>query len=393
MLLAIIGLVLGAVLIVFCFSVAIGGGAKSKRQASGENEFLAIDFETANSKYYSACSLGLVQFRDGTPVRKLHYLIDPGCKFDPANIFIHGITPEQVSGKPRFDRLWLIVAPMLSRYKVVTYSDFDVKVLKALIKRYKLRAPGRIDFADVYRQIRDAIHGLANYKLPTVAEYLKINGLQHHNAQSDAETCGRIYAWLLAHPGKTISAGSGRSATYAQQEYIRNLGGHVSPTLTVSQASRLIDGLIEQREKQRVIEAEERARQREQAKSDARQAKENARLVAKRKKAESELQTLAGVMSDPSYKPRKSRTKKMQDLRDFQHLVNRIIADSIIEPLEILEVKEWLESHKLRPNEFSTTIAAIDAALKDGVIDDKETQQLYEKMLDCINELKDRPAI
>lgn len=391
MVLAIIGLFIGVVLIAFCFSIAIGGG--SKRHVSGGNEFLAIDFETASSKYFSACSLGLVLFRDGVPIRKLHYLIDPGCKFDPVNIAIHGITPEQISGKPRFDRLWLVVAPMLSKYKVVSYSDFDAKVLKALIRHYKLRASGRIDFVDVYQKIRDVIHGLSNYKLPTVAEYLKIDGLQHHNAQSDAETCGRIYAWLLAHPGKTISAGSGRQATYAQQEYIRNLGGHVPPTLSVSQASRMIDKLIERREEQRVIEAEERARKREQAKADARQVREKERLSAKRKKTEDELQTLAGAMGDPSYKPRKSRTKKMQDLRDFQHLVNRIIADSVIEPSEIIEVKEWLESHKLRPDEFSTTIAAIDAALQDGVVNETETQQLYEKMLDCIIELKERPSV
>ena len=120
----------------------------------------------------------------------------------------------------------------------------------------------------------------------------------------------------------------------------------------------MIDKLIERREEQRIIEAEERARKREQAKADARQAREKERLSAKRKKTEDELQTLAGAMGDPSYKPRKSRTKKMQDLRDFQHLVNRIIADSVIEPSEIIEVKEWLESHKLRPDEFSTTIAA-----------------------------------
>ena len=40
-------------------------------------EFVAIDFETANKSYDSACSIGLVTVRDGAIVDEYYKLIRP----------------------------------------------------------------------------------------------------------------------------------------------------------------------------------------------------------------------------------------------------------------------------------------------------------------------------
>ena len=364
---------------------------KSPLKTNG-NRFVAIDFETANDKYYSACSLGIVVFEKQQPIERKTFLISPQTKFDPINISIHGITADMVKDAPTFDKLWPIVYPYLTKSKVVMYSDFDAKVLKSLIRKYNLRPIGtssiRLDCFDVCQAARDTIVGLTNYKLPTVCQYLGIGGLNHHEATSDAEACGKIYCWLYNHRGKVTTVTNDRPATYAQQDYIRNLGGDVPPVLSVREASMMIDKLIRENEIRREEEYEARQAERE-AKREAKrlaekEAREAEKLYKKRKKEEDALKLLADEMADPDYRTRKSRSKRVQDLKE--------LADSVIEVDEILQIKAWLSAHVVLSDDFMKMFNLIDAVLADGKIDDVETQYLYEGLLDCMITLRNRQS-
>lgn len=44
--------------------------------------FVAIDFETANSNAYSPCSVGIAKFENGTLVDSFYSLINPEQEFD-----------------------------------------------------------------------------------------------------------------------------------------------------------------------------------------------------------------------------------------------------------------------------------------------------------------------
>lgn len=55
-------------------------------------DFVSIDFETANSRYDSACSIGLAAVRDMAVVDTFYSLINYDGNFLPANISIHGFT-------------------------------------------------------------------------------------------------------------------------------------------------------------------------------------------------------------------------------------------------------------------------------------------------------------
>ena len=338
--------------------------------------FAAIDFETANSRYYSACAMGLVLFEGGVQKSRKLYMINPGCSFSPENVAIHGITRAQVEDAPKFDALWPELVPIFRKYRVAAYSDFDKKVLHSLIRHYGLSdsEPLSIDYLDVCQFARENILGLTNYKLPTVSEFLKVEGLKHHDAVSDAETCGKIYVRLYAEGGHKIRASMDVPATYAQQDYIRHLGGKVPPTLSKAGASKLITELIEQQRR----EAEE--------------------SVAKRRrgKEEKELQFMAAAMRSPGYKLAKRGAKRTQDLREFQYLVNRVLADDIIEPREILEIRAWLEAHKVLPSDFAQTLTLVSDMLKRGKslrVGGDDMKDLYSGMLDCLNELRRRPAM
>ena len=57
--------------------------------------FTAIDFETATSSRNSACSVALVEVKDDKLVDSYYALIrPPALRFNPFNIHIHGIHPE-----------------------------------------------------------------------------------------------------------------------------------------------------------------------------------------------------------------------------------------------------------------------------------------------------------
>ena len=71
--------------------------------------FIAIDVETANADMASICQIGIAQYSDGKLVDKWSSLINPEDYFDPINIEIHGIKPEDVVGSPSFPEIYEVL--------------------------------------------------------------------------------------------------------------------------------------------------------------------------------------------------------------------------------------------------------------------------------------------
>ena len=94
-------------------------------------EFVAFDFETANRQRSSACSLGAVKVVDGIMVKHFYELIDPQTSFSPENIDVHGITPDQVYGKPTYDTVIKQFQEFVREAPVVSHSKFDQGVIRA----------------------------------------------------------------------------------------------------------------------------------------------------------------------------------------------------------------------------------------------------------------------
>jgi DNA polymerase III subunit epsilon len=74
------------------------------------SDFIALDVETANADSASICSIGLVHFRQNAVFKSLTILVDPQDYFDPINISIHGIRPEDVAGKPTIERVLPVIS-------------------------------------------------------------------------------------------------------------------------------------------------------------------------------------------------------------------------------------------------------------------------------------------
>lgn len=154
--------------------------------------FAAIDFETATSARDSACSVAVVEVKEGKLYDSYYTLIQPpGNRYNWFNTRIHGITREDTATAPDFAAIWPELRSHLEGRIVVAHNArFDMGVLGACLAREGLGIP---DFAycDTVAISRKAWPELVNHKLDTVGSFLHIE-FNHHNALDDARTCAYI---------------------------------------------------------------------------------------------------------------------------------------------------------------------------------------------------------
>lgn len=97
--------------------------------------FVSLDV-AANADFGSVCAVGLAHFRDGEFFQQINILVDPEDEFDPLNIGIHGIRPEDVVGKPTMAQVYPVVAAQLNDTIVTHHSKFDRGALARAAHRY-----------------------------------------------------------------------------------------------------------------------------------------------------------------------------------------------------------------------------------------------------------------
>jgi len=155
-------------------------------------DFIAIDFETANSNNNSACSIGLVCVEGNKIIESRYYLIQPPIlQFDSKNIEIHGITPNDVKDKPKFNGIWKEISYLFNDNLIIAHNaQFDISVLKCLQIEYGLEINNFKYMCSIPISTK-ACHGVKN-SLQDRADYLGIEMGQHHNALDDAMTCANI---------------------------------------------------------------------------------------------------------------------------------------------------------------------------------------------------------
>lgn len=152
-------------------------------------DYVALDFETANSSPTSACSLGIICASNGKVVLEKYYLINPLEEFNDINVSIHNITYDDVCNEKTFPELWDEIYSIIDGNIVFAHNAyFDMTVLKSILNKYNLKWPNikigctlmlsRICFKDT----------LKSFKLSNISSYLEVEH-NHHNAFSDAYVC------------------------------------------------------------------------------------------------------------------------------------------------------------------------------------------------------------
>ena len=135
--------------------------------------FVAIDFETANGRRSSVCSVGIVIVRGGEIVDKFYSLIQPAPNYYTYwTTEVHGLTRRDTDGQPTFPEVWAQVADKIKGLPLVAHNrPFDAASRRCL--------------------------DIPSHQLHLSAAACGYDMENHHHALCDAEACAAIALKLL----------------------------------------------------------------------------------------------------------------------------------------------------------------------------------------------------
>ncbi len=168
--------------------------------------FAALDFETANTRHASICSVGVVVFDNGKVADSYYSLVRPPKGegwFNDRFIAVHGITHETVRNAPEFSAIAAELFPRLAAADVVVAHNakFDMSKLCATARHFGIEVPP-FDYLCTMALARRVWPKplLPNHDLASVAAHIGCR-FKHHHALADAEACGRIMVAMMAQKG------------------------------------------------------------------------------------------------------------------------------------------------------------------------------------------------
>ncbi len=105
--------------------------------------FIAIDFETANSHRSSICSIGLAIVENGKLLRTEHIYVKPTPNYyDGFNTHLHGIADRHTRDQKNFKEHWDYLQPLLHNKTLIAHNaSFDCSVLRFTLDSYKIPYP------------------------------------------------------------------------------------------------------------------------------------------------------------------------------------------------------------------------------------------------------------
>lgn len=170
------------------------------------NDFVAIDFETANAEPTSICAVGAVKVEGGMITDRFYCLVKPEPDYYIRRFTeqIHGIGPSDTEDAPGFWRIWPDLCAFIGRLPLVAHNKrFDERCLRATCRCYGIDYPD-YDFYCTLEKARRTIPRTlcASFSLPSLAGFLGIPFDNHHNALADAVACG--YVWFYLTEGKRL---------------------------------------------------------------------------------------------------------------------------------------------------------------------------------------------
>ncbi len=153
--------------------------------------FLAIDFETANSKRSSICAYGFALFENGQLIESGSDICRPEPDyFDPWNIRVHGITPDKTAGLSGFENHIEKIFEYKPDFLVAHNASFDISCIRNWCDVTNHAYP-HFDYLCTLVSSRLLFPTAPRHTLDTICRMHHIP-LNHHEAGSDAVACGLI---------------------------------------------------------------------------------------------------------------------------------------------------------------------------------------------------------
>ena len=162
-------------------------------------KFIAFDLETTGivPGVDQIVEIGAVRFVDGKVDSVFATLIDPLRPIPPGASAVNGISDSMVKGQPTIDLILEALTEFCGQDPMVAHNaPFDTQFLIADYKKHELPTPAGL-ILDTLPIARKVLPGLANYKLGTLVQHLKIPTTGFHRAEEDATYCGKLYMELI----------------------------------------------------------------------------------------------------------------------------------------------------------------------------------------------------
>jgi len=169
------------------------------------SSFVSIDFETLYSQRVSACSIGMVKYRDGKKVDQYYSLIRPPFDYPGKSgqmlTWVHGISEDEVRNERTFAELLPEIETFVDGFPLVAHNASVEKCCIRDICTYykigtKLDYNNILDTLPLSREVEDKtglqVEGQGTHSLDAVCNRFDIPVLNHHNALEDAEMCGNL---------------------------------------------------------------------------------------------------------------------------------------------------------------------------------------------------------
>ena len=178
---------------------------KAPQKVEIPSSFVSIDFETLYSQRVSACSIGMVKYRDGKKVDQYYSLIRPPFDYPGKSgqvlTWVHGISEDDVRNEKTFADLLPEIEKFVDGLPLVAHNASVEKCcIRDICTYYEIET--KLDYNNILDTLplsREAetktglqVEGQGTHSLDAVCSRFDIPVLNHHNALEDAEMCGNL---------------------------------------------------------------------------------------------------------------------------------------------------------------------------------------------------------
>lgn len=175
------------------------------KQTDIPSSFVSIDFETLYSQRVSACSIGMVKYRDGKKVDQYYSLIRPPFDYPGKSgqvlTWVHGISEDDVRNERTFAELLPEIENFVGGLPLVAHNASVEKCcIRDVCSFYEIDT--KLDYNNILDTLplsREAeakvglqVEGQGTHSLDVVCSRFGVPVLNHHNALEDAEMCGNL---------------------------------------------------------------------------------------------------------------------------------------------------------------------------------------------------------
>lgn len=164
-----------------------------------EDEFICFDLETTglNAKQDKIIEIGAFRVKNKEVLDEFSLFVDPKMTISEKTTELTGITNEMLAGAPEEKEALEKFMEFCGDNPVLVAhnANFDVSFIKATAEKYGINFD--FTYIDTVPLSRALIMSIKNYKLDTVAKFLKIPEFNHHRACDDAKALAHIFIALI----------------------------------------------------------------------------------------------------------------------------------------------------------------------------------------------------